>query len=277
MKVAIQGSPASFHETAAHRYFGKRIELVYCKSFRESCGMLAGNQVDYAVMAIENTIAGAILPNYGLLHELGLHIFGETQIPVRLSLLALPGSSLHEIEFVLSHPVALRQCTRYLAGLPHLVLQEGPDTASCARTVAGKKLAFTAAIATAEAAPQYGLDILATRIEDHAENFTRFWILSKGRNPAPDADKASACFLLPHRGGSLADLLSELAATGVNIQRIQSLPVAGDASQYRFFIDFSWSESGCYENALAALYRHSAQMRVLGKYKSGEILKTTKT
>lgn len=271
IRVAIQGSPSSFHETAARNFFGQRVEMRYCRTFRETCESLAGNASDYAVMAIENSVAGALLPNYALLEEFGLHVFGETLVPVSLSLLALPGQSLQEIRSVLSHPVALRQCTRYLAGLPDIRLQEGPDTAACARELREKTLLHTAAIAHTGSALLYGLDILATGIEDHRDNHTRFWVLSKGRIPAAAADKASVCFLLPHHGGSLAALLTELAGNGIHLDRIQSLPVAGAPDTYRFFSDFRWESESGYESAMHILQRHTKNVRLLGKYRSASI------
>lgn len=267
LRVAIQGSPGSYHETAAQNYFGKATELFYCASFRESCALLAGNKVDYTVMAIENTIAGSIAPNYGLLEEHGLHILGENLLPIRLNLLTLPGIALQEIEWGHSHPMALRQCTRFLAGLPNLLVKEGADTAACARHIAERNLLNAAAIGGKAAAAQYGLVVLEAGIEDHPHNYTRFWVLAKGFLPCADADKVTIGFSLKHAEGTLARVLTAAAGCGVNLTRIQSLPVAGYPDGYRFYADMEWETPPAFARVYAQLQRHTSGLHLLGQYK----------
>src|SRR6187431_2861439 len=182
LRVAIQGITASFHEVAALTYFEQPIETVECLSFHSLCEALKHNKADYAVMAIENSIAGSILPNYFLLQEYHFSIMGELYLPIHMHLLALPGIQLKDIRSIESHPMAIRQCTEFLYTLNGVEIRESDDTALSAKRVKELKLKNTAAIANEQAAKKYGLQILEKRIETHKKNFTRFLILSKRRN-----------------------------------------------------------------------------------------------
>lgn len=177
-RIAIQGVKASFHEEAAFKYFGEDIETIECESFKKTCEMLKQGKADYVVMAIENSIAGSILPNYNLLRDYRFHIIGEVHLNIQQNLLALPGVKITDIKFVESHPIAIRQCDEFLSDYPEWTVKEGMDTAACAKGIADNQLKNTAAIASALAAKLYGLNILEKRIETNKKNATRFLILA---------------------------------------------------------------------------------------------------
>src|SRR5690554_2295462 len=193
-KIAIQGTHASFHEEAAMKYFGTEHEIVECESFKKTCELLKKKQVDYVVMAIENSLAGSILPNYNLLRDYRFNIMGELYLSIHLHLMALPGVAFEDIKNVESHPIAIRQCDDFLEENPQLKVSEGMDTAACAQKIKEKELRDTAAIANKMAAEVYGLNILEQRIETNKKNYTRFLILSNKREAVQGANKASISF-----------------------------------------------------------------------------------
>ncbi|TPE39572.1 prephenate dehydratase [Pontibacter mangrovi] len=225
-KIAIQGGPASFHDAAARQLLsGKRIVTVNCTSFRTLCAMVQQSEVDAAVMAIENTLAGSLLPNYALLQEHGLHVVAEHWMPIDQNLLALPGQSLAGIRDVLSHPVALAQCNGFLQQHPHLQPQETPDTADSAKLICERQLQNTAAIAGKAAAELYGLEVLQERIADNLHNHTRFLLLQKNCPPvSTTADKAILTFRKPLHTATLALMLSMLQKHQVELTMLQTLP-----------------------------------------------------
>src|SRR6188508_3112084 len=189
-KVAIQGIATSFHEVAALTYFQEPIETVECLSFHQLCESLKTGSSDYAVMAIENSIAGSILPNYFLLQEYHFSIMGELYLPIHMHLLALPGIQLKDIRCIESHPMAIRQCSDFIQRQNGIEVRESDDTALSAKRIKEKKLKDTAAIANEFAAKKFGLNILEKRIETHKKNFTRFLVLSKRNGQAIDSNKA---------------------------------------------------------------------------------------
>src|SRR4051812_27259717 len=206
-KVAIQGIATSFHEVAALTYFQEKIETVECLSFHALCESLKKGESDFAVMAIENSIAGSILPNYFLLQEYHFSIIGEVYLPIHMHLLALPGVKLSDIKNIESHPMAIRQCSDYLHRLNGVEIRESDDTAYSAKKVSEMKLKDTAAIANEQAAKKFGLEIIEKRIETHKKNFTRFLILAKRATAKDDTNKASLSFEVANEVGSLADAL----------------------------------------------------------------------
>lgn len=271
VKVGIQGIATSFHEVAAQHYFTQTIEIVECLSFHQLCVALDEDQCDYAVMAIENTIAGSILPNYFLLEEFHFSITGEVYLPIHMHLLALPGVKLKDIKTIESHPMAIRQCADYLTRFKDATVCEGSDTALTARKVAEQKLTNTAVIANELAAKKFGLEIIERRIETHKKNFTRFLILKKGESNAEGANKASLCFEVANKSGSLADLLVILKEHHLNMSKIQSIPVIGKPSQYSIHIDLEWEVRQDYDQALRLMLRKVKNLSVLGEYKKGKI------
>ena len=194
LSVAIQGIAASFHEVAALTYFEEPIDTIECLSFHQLCESLKSGKADYAVMAIENSIAGSILPNYFLLQEYHFNIVGELYLPIHMNLLALPGVNLEDIKCIESHPMAIRQCTEFLYALDCVEIRESDDTALSAKRVSELKLKDTAAIANEHAAKRFGLQILEKRIETNKKNFTRFSNFTKRGDIAIESNKASMSF-----------------------------------------------------------------------------------
>lgn len=272
-RIGIQGVKASFHDVVARKCFaGSEIQLVECASFKALCTALQEGEADLCVMAIENTIAGSILTNYSLLERHGFKIHGEVYQRIEMSLLALPGQRIEDLHFVQSHPMALLQCEEFLAQYPNLKVLEGADTAASARAIVDKRLEGYGAIAHALAAEIYGLQVLAEGIETNKENYTRFLIIgrSDGYEPAPTANKASIRFELAHESGSLARVLDIFSRHGINLTKIQSVPVLGKPYQYSFHVDLAWDERSTYEAALAVVSPLVSNLIRFGEYPRGE-------
>ncbi|MCX8490683.1 MAG: prephenate dehydratase [Cyclobacteriaceae bacterium] len=271
LQIAIQGIATSFHEVAAQTYFGDSIEAVECLSFHALCESLKKEEADFAVMAIENSIAGSILPNYFLLQEYHFSIIGEVYLPIHMHLLVLPGVTLSDIQCVESHPMAIRQCNDFLFRLKNVEIRESDDTAVSARKVKEKGLTNTAAIANEHAAKKFGLQILEKRIETNKKNFTRFLILAKGRQTTDDCNKASLCFEVANEVGSLAEALMTLKKNLINLTKIQSIPIVGKPSEYSIHIDVEWTKRKNYDTAMQEILRQVRNLNVLGEYKRAKI------
>jgi prephenate dehydratase len=256
---------------AAQTYFGDSIESVECLSFHALCESLKKEESDFAVMAIENSIAGSILPNYFLLQEFHFSIIGEVYLPIHMHLLALPGVKMSDIKSIESHPMAIRQCNDFLFRLRNVEIRESDDTAVSARKVKENKLTNTAAIANEHAAKKFGLQILEKRIETNKKNFTRFLILAKGRQTTHDSNKASLCFEVANEVGSLAEALMTLKKNLINLTKIQSIPIVGKPSEYSIHIDVEWKKRRNYDTALREILRQVRNLNVLGEYKSAKI------
>lgn len=270
-KVAIQGIATSFHEVAAMTHFKQPIETVECLSFHTLCESLKKGESDFAVMAIENSIAGSILPNYFLLQEYHFSIIGEVYLPIHMHLLALPGVKMTDIKSIESHPMAIRQCSDYLHRLNGIEIRESDDTAYSAKKVADKKLKDTAAIANEHAARKFGLEILEKRIETHKKNFTRFLILSKRISGKADTNKASLSFEVANEVGSLADALMTFKDNAINLSKIQSIPIIGKPSEYSIHVDVEWKRRKNYDDAVRQVLRQVRNLNILGEYKKGKI------
>jgi len=272
VRVAIQGICGSFHEVAAINYFERNVQIVATETFDELFAALERRDADYGVMAIENTVAGSILPNYALLRESKLKVVGETYLRIVHNLVGLKGQRLEDIVEVYSHPMAINQCRSFFKRLPAVKLIAAGDTATCAKRIAEERLAGAGAIASARAAQLYGLDLLAEEIESNKVNYTRFLILTDELNAVPsrDADKASICFSLQHQVGCLSQVLSVLAFYGMNLTKIQSLPIIGREWQYLFYVDVSFTDFVRYRQALSAIRPLTDIFEVLGEYRQGE-------
>jgi len=266
-KVAIQGIRASFHEEAALKYFGENIQTIECMSFKQTFDALQNKDADYVVMAIENSIAGSILPNYSLLLNYGFPVVGEIYLPIQLHLMALPGVRFEDIKYVTSHPIAIRQCVDFFDEYPHLQIIESNDTAACAKRIRDEQLTDTVAIANTLAARLYGLDVLERRIESNKKNFTRFLILTNHENmEKKQPNKASLCFQVSNKVGALAKVLNILAEEGVNMSKIQSMPVLGKRNEYNFYVDIEWDESRQYDTAIRQILKYTQNFNILGEY-----------
>lgn len=261
---------ASFHEVAAWTYFKDAISVVECLTFHGLCECLKKEQADYAVMAIENSIAGSILPNYFLLQEYHFSIVGEVYLPIHMQLLALPGVTMKEIKTIESHPMAIRQCSDYLHRLKGVEIRESDDTALSAKRVKELGLRTTAAIANELAAKRYGLNILEKRIETHKKNFTRFLILAR-KGIVADSNKASLSFEVRNEVGSLADALMTFKEANINLTKIQSIPIIGKPSEYSIHVDVEWKKRKNYDEAVQRVLRQVKNLNILGEYKKGKI------
>lgn len=237
-------------------------------SFKRLCVALRQEEVDYGVMAIENTLAGSILGNYALLEKYDLNIIGEKYLHVEQNLMALPGQSIADIKVVRSHPVAFLQCNEFLHKHPHMQPLEADDTAESAREIAEKKQTGIAAIASRQAAARYGLEILEAGIEDMKENFTRFLILANKAMPIKeDADKASLILRLKHTPGALAEALQIFKQLEINISLIQSVPIIAKPSEFNILIDLEHRHTAVLQKAIEAVQPLLSDLKVLGIYK----------
>jgi prephenate dehydratase len=271
MKIAIQGYEACYHQEAAEHFTRGSIECVPCRNFRELVKTAVDDrEVDGAIMAIENSIAGSIIPNYNLLMESGLKITGEIYFQIRHKLMVLPGQPLDAIREVHSHPMAIEQCRRWFDDHRDIQLVETEDTALSARRLAESRWLHVGAIANQRSADRYGLEVIAENIETVRNNYTRFLILS--REYALDgagANKASVHFRVSHHPGSLQKALNTLARHDINLSKIQSFPTIEKEWQYYFHCDLEFAERGKLENALEELKGDTEMLRILGIYKKG--------
>jgi prephenate dehydratase len=270
LKIAIQGIETSFHEVAAKKYFGENITSDECWTFTELCESLNSGKSDFAVMAIENSIAGSLLQNYGLLQDYHFYILGEVFLRIEMNLMALPGTKLEEISVVQSHPIAIRQCMQFLQNLPNIKILEKEDTAACAKEIAELNLKGYAAIANKAAAPRFGLEILASNIETNKNNFTRFMVLGKKPLESDKNNKATLFFNLPHDPGSLAKVLNLFAEHNINLTKIQSVPIVGLPYKYNFHVDIEWQNYSDYQKAKKAILPFIVNLSILGEYQKGD-------
>ena len=273
MRIAIQGGPASFHDIAARKFFGADVETVECATFRQLCEQLKSQKVDYAVMAIENSIAGSILANYSLMKEYHFNIIGEVQLRIEQNLMALPGVKLKDIKRVMSHYMALMQCEEFLLQQPQInEREEYHDTADSAKYIKEHGAKETAAIASRYAAELYGLDVIAESIETVKENFTRFLVLTTEKKyKVNGSGKATLSFQLPDRVGALADVLKVIVDNKINLTKIQSIPILGKPNEYTFYVDCEWEN---YEDFKKSIVINSIvnDLQILGEYKKGELI-----
>jgi prephenate dehydratase len=270
--VAIQGIAGSFHDEAAAQYFPHGYVPIPCETFRDMFILLKKRKVKRAVMAIENTVAGTILPNYALLRTSEMAIVGEVYLAIRQNLMCLPGQKLEQIREVHSHPMAIQQCQAYFEKHPDMRLVETSDTAASASWIAEHHKRGFGAIASKRAAHLFGLQILAAGIETDKRNFTRFLVLvnrSELNGTASPPDKATLAFHVPHTRGSLARILTILADEGCNLTKIQSLPVLGREWEYYMHVDLEFESADHYHAALQAITPNVHELTILGEYPRG--------
>jgi prephenate dehydratase len=268
MKIGIQGTVGSFHYEVAKNLFGKKNEFVECMDFNDIPALLKINQIDKGVMAIENTIAGAILPNYSLIDEYDLHIAGEYYLPIHHHLMALPGQKTDDIREVWSHPMALLQCRKFFRKYPHIKLVEEKDTAEMAKIIQEKQLKGIGAIAGYEAAEIYGLNIIAESIQTNKINATRFVVLDKKNGESvKDFNKASIRFKLSHEPGSLLHILQIFKQYNLNMSKIQSVPIIDKPWEYAFFVDLLIDDIEKYQIAMYKVAQKVIELKILGEYR----------
>lgn len=272
-RVAIQGGYGAFHEIAAHHYFGNgNIEVIPRYSFRDLFKSLKKRQADYGIMAIENSLAGSILPNYTLLRESGQRIIGEIYQRIEQNLVALPGTKIEQLKVVYSHPMAILQCQEFFDDHQHIRLVESADTALSAKEIHDKKLKTTGAIASSLAAEKYGLEILFKGIETNKMNYTRFLIVTDNGDHAERnlINKSSISFAISHTIGGLSKILSVLSFYNMNLTKIQSMPIVGKDWEYHFYADMVFDDYDLYRKAIEAIGPFTSNLEVLGEYPRGE-------
>jgi prephenate dehydratase len=274
-KVTIQGYEGSFHQVAARQFFGKDVDVITCATFREVVRIGEdAKQSDGAVMAIENSIAGSILPNYNLLQKSKLQVIGEVYLSISQNLMVYPGVKLEDIKEVHSHPMAILQCLDYLE-TAHWKLVESEDTALSAKQVHQHRSKHVAAIASKLAAQLYDLEIIKPDIHTLKNNITRFLVMvpAKDKVEIAGADKASIYFQTDHSKGILSKVLAKIAQGGINLSKLQSMPIPGSTFKYGFYADLEFDHKKQLDKVLATVESLTNQFKVLGLYKKGKVVK----
>ena len=271
--IAIQGIKGSFHHEVVQHYFNNKAEVVECMSFDSVVESLLQGHTDTIVMALENSIAGSIIPNYALIDSHHLSIVGEYYLDIQHNLMALPEQSISDIAEVHSHPMALLQCKIFFRDFPHIKLVEAKDTADVAKQITEQNIKGIAAIASKNAAELYGLNILATSIQTIKHNETRFVIVKRENNDIDrkGLNKASLKFELDHKRGSLATILNVVSDCKLSLTKIQSLPKIDTPWKYAFFVDVTFEDYNDYEKAKSIMQIMAENFKVLGEYKNARI------
>lgn len=269
-KVSIQGIKGAFHEEAALNYFQSEIEIIPNSKFEDVIESVQNQKSEYGIMAIENTIAGTLHPNLELIKQSKLKITGEVYIPIKMNLVALPGTQIYDIKQITSHPIAINQCREFLKKYPKWRLIESDDTALSIQQIAKHKIFDVASIGSKLAANYYGLETLAEGIETNKKNYTRFLILEENFKPVSNEfDKASLALTIPNKKGSLATILNLISFYEINLSKIESSPIIGEPWHYLFYIDVNYSSTEHYNQMLKSLKPIADQINILGQYKSG--------
>jgi prephenate dehydratase len=272
LRVAFQGEPGAFSEAAAIQLLGEGIVTVPSATFEGMFRSIAEGTADAILAPVENSLAGSVVRVFDLLLESRLAIVSETILPIEMQLIALPGASLEDIRWVASHPMALAQCERFFAAHPKWKRVPAEDTAGSVREAISAGDKSRAAIAGRRAADHYHAVILAERIQDNAENFTRFVLLVPEKEAASwltnEARKTSLAMRLAHRPGALLASLEPFAKYGVNLLKIESRPIHGRPWEYQFFIDVEAEDASKLDHALAEVREATSELRILGRYKA---------
>jgi len=274
-RVAIQGEPGCNSHMAARQFFGNdhpSLLLLPCSVSADVFDRLADGTANAAVLPIENSLHGSVFEHYDLLLENAVRVVGETTLRIRHNVIAAPGVPFEEIRRVLSHPVALSQCRRWLRAHPGIEAVPAYDTAGSVKQLMAAGWRDVAGIAPALAAQEYGAEVLLEGIEDHHDNYTRFYVLVPGpvADWPPDANKSSVAFSLEHRPGSLLAALQTFRDAELNLTKIESRPVPGRPWEYVFFVDLRFVSAEQFDGALEALRRRCQMVRELGRYRAAE-------
>lgn len=257
---------------AARQYFVNHdIEIIPFMTFDSTIESVYKKQSDAGIMAIENARSGSILYNYSLIRESGLRVLGEHSMRISQNLMAIPGQSLEDINEIWTHPVALSQCMEFLKRYPNITLVETDDTARSAKRISEEEIAGVAAIGSEFASQIYNLQILVSGIETYKKNYTRFLVIGD-QYSTREADKASVCFSLGHKPGSLAGLLTKLAALGINLTKIQSVPKPDSGWEYLFYLDLEFGKYNNIPDFIRILSENTNDLEILGLYKKGDRL-----
>jgi prephenate dehydratase len=273
-KIAIQGIKGSYHHQAAKMFFGEDVDLLECINFKEIPESLEVGTADFGVMAIENSIAGSLLQNYKLLGNKEQCIIGEIYIPIEHSLLVEKGQKIEDLVEVHSHPMAILQCERFFEQYPHIKLVESTDTANSAKEVSEGKFKNVGAIAGEIAGDIYSLDKIATNIQTIKNNYTRFFIISKNDKDCdsnPEINKASLKMTVGHETGSLSKVLSIFSIHGLNLTKIQSVPIMDKPWQYSFYVDLVFPTYETFKSVMEVLKHQTEKIELLGVYKEWKL------
>lgn len=274
-KIAIQGGLGAYHAIAAENYFAQEVEIVPCSTFRDIFISIEKDPNIIGIIAIENTIAGSLLPNYELLKEYKLPIAGEYKQRISHCLAVLPGQKIHDIKEIQSHPIAIMQCKDFLDKLANVRIVEHEDTALAARDIARDQTPGVAAICSRKAAEIYGLEVLAQGIETNKHNYTRFlifaqpWIVDHLQKEEV-LNKASIVFTVQHMEGSLSHVLSVFSFYSINLTKIQSLPIIGREWEYQFYVDLTFADVTRFHQSLHAIRPLTNNIVILGEYVDGK-------
>jgi len=272
-KIVIQGGYGAFHEIAANYYFeGDQIEILPRNTFKDVMKSLKKNNADFGIMAIENSLAGSILPNYNLLQDSMMKIIGEIYLRIRQNLVALPGQQIKDIIEVYSHPMAILQCQVFFDKYSHIRVIESMDTALSAKEIRDNELHGIGAIASTLAAEKYGLEIVAAGIETNKMNYTRFLIIGENNHKKIEPgsiNKASIHFAISHKIGSLSKILSILSFYNINLSKIQSMPIIGRDWEYQFYVDVEFNDYKLYKQSMDAIKPFTSHLGLLGEYEKG--------
>ena len=268
MKIAIQGIKGSFHHIVALNYFGPTVDVIECITFQEIIDKLKQKEVERGVMALENSIAGSILPNYALIDDYNMHVIGEYNFSIDHNLMCYKNQTLEDIKEVHSLPMARLQCKEFFNDYDHIRLVEATDTAKVAQLILKEKLKGVAAIGSKEAAKTYNLNVLSESIQTINNNVTRFAILKNNLEPFGKIsyDKASLKFTLDHQRGSLAAVLNVLSDCLLNLTKIQSLPVIKTPGKYAFFVDVKFEKIDFFQKAVSILKIMALEFKIIGQY-----------
>ena len=271
--IAIQGIKGSFHHIVSQQYFEKEINVIECLNFDKVVESLMNKESDAVIMAIENSIAGSIIPNYALIDSHHLCIVGEHYLDVQHNLLTLSGQTIEDIEEVYSHPMALLQCKEFFKKYPYIKLVEDKDTAEVAQRIHSKQLKRVGAIASELAAKLFELEILAPSIQTIAHNETRFVIVKRENHEIPENEinKASFKFSLDHKRGSLATILNVMSDCKLNLTKIQSLPIIDTPWKYAFFVDVTFADYKDCIKAKSIMNIMAQDFKILGEYKNARL------
>lgn len=271
-RIAIQGFHGSFHDIAAHQYFkGEQIQLICCATFEQVYENMRRDPTVIGMTAIENTIAGSLLHNYQLLRDSGATVVGEHKLHIEHCICCLPDDDWSTVTEVHSHPVALAQCNAFLANHPDIKAVEAEDTAGSAEYIAKYKCKGWAAICNASAAKLYGLKVLQDQIQDNKHNYTRFLVVANPNKadflrPLEKANKSSIVFHVAHEEGSLSKVLTILSFYGINLTKIQSLPVIGHEWEYLFYVDVTFENVIRYRQSIDAIIPLTKELKIIGEY-----------
>ena len=272
--IAIQGIQGSFHHQVALNYFSSDIQLLECLTFDALADALVSGEATQAVMAIENSIAGSIIPNYALLDRHNLQIIGESYLNIEHNLMGLKGQSIADLKEVHSHPMALLQCKAFFSDYPHIRLVEAEDTADIARKINKEQLLGIGAIASVKASDIFDLKLYAESIQTIKNNVTRFVIIqAKGDALVEEKqiNKAALKFVLDHQRGSLAAILNVMSDCQLNLTKIQSLPVIKTPGKYAFFVDVTFDVFDQYKKAQSIIEIMATEFKILGEYPNNKI------